>query len=606
MTSAENTRFDKRVDDLEAQLLGLRLTLVRTTVVVYERQAEPDYTTWAEVNAAAQHEPAPVEVRRFADLELLIDPVTRIRKLRHMLSPEGQAEFDDIASRGDVIDIEISCHEKQLGVILSEAPTVAAVGGNRSGKSVAILFWLLRRWILRGGPGRTFGWLSPSCEKRFAQGVYAIAGQKAEGGGFWPDAVMRLPKKGIPTSAKIPVIEMIDGSTIKFVHGAGDGGHLKSENVVDYVLDELGEVDDVSVFSQCKIRVSQTGGSVAAATTLKRGHWTAEEITKRARDEGPDVVYLSEYDLFESPWMTVARILRLFVNHKVITKRQLEDEVLPSADIRAKVLQLAKHNAEALREHFGIETSTSRMMWPEWRDDYIYQSDKRRHSHIYVRRDGESVRLHNITREVMARKWPRQTGEGRSFAVFAGCDFNFRGHAVILELFGEGDDAEEALSKQETWTLLVAEEVYVEGTTLRLAEQLRDQAGQTAIWYDPHGAKGHEARGTALTSDAAMLRRAGHAAAPANGKGQDGKPLRLSQLASSNLLNMLLASERLFVDSTCVGTIDALKNDLAKPDGRRDKQPGKESDERSGYTDSVRYAAWPVFRSIVGLAVSEE
>lgn len=599
MATVENIAVGRRIEAIEASVRNLQLVWVRTTIVVYDRQVEPDYLTVGEVLDAAVNEPEPIELRRIPDLELLIDPITRTRKLRHRQDAAGQAEFDELKSRALLVDIEISCHEAQLDAILSKSLTTAAIGGNRAGKSMILLWWLFRRWMLRGGPGRIFWWISPSIEKRFAQGVYAIAGQLALGGGRWPDALMVLPKKGIPQSARSPRITMLDGSVIDFKHAAHDGGNLKSENVVDIVLDELGEIDDPDNFHQAKIRVSQTGGCVATATTRKRGHWMDDEITKLAQEAGPEVVRMAEFDLFHSPWMTFARIWQLFLNDRTLTRRQLEHEVLPATDKRAKCLELVK-NPKSLREHFGIETAGERLMWSQWRDDFIYSSRHRRHDELHVHRDGAAVRLVNITAAVLARRLPN---EAQSFAAWAGVDFNVRGHAVILEIFGEGSSPEAALANEASWTLLVSDEVQVDGTTTQLAEAIKQRAGVVPVFYDPHGAKGHAARGTGSSTDADAIKLVGLVPRPANGSTfKNGKTTvnHLSQIDSRNVMHGLMQGGRFYVHERCTGVLDAMHNDLAKPDGTIDKRssPDSASDLRSGFSDSVRYGVWPVFKSL--------
>lgn len=595
MATAENIAIARRVDAIDASAAGLQLVHVRTTIVVYGRQEEPRYLTASEVIAAAEREPEPVELRRYHDLDVLIDPVTQARKCKQRLSEAGRAEFDELASRARVVDVIISCHDYQERSILSDKLTTAVVGGNRAGKSMALVWWLFRRWLLRGGAGRVFWWVAPNIEKLFSQGLYAIAGNLARGGGRWPDELMVLPAKGIPTSSKMLRLQMLDGSVIEFKHGAADGGNLKSANVTDIVIDELGEIDKVGNYKQATVRVSQTGGRVATATTRVRGHWMQAEILDRAKTS-PASVGVEDFSLFASPWMTNAAILALFLNDNTLTERQLEDEVLPSDDYRAKCLEIIR-SPHSLREHFGIETQGGRLMWTHWTESLVYSSASKRHATLVV----GGRKLVNITAAVMGSMWPKQHREGRVFPVFAGVDFNVRGHAVVLELFGEGSDVTAAVKNRSSWHVLACDEVQVDGTTLALAQQLKEQAGACAVWHDPHGAKGHAARGSGDSTDADELRRSGHVAAAANGTDQQGRSHRLPELDSRNVLHRLMAEGRFLVHSRCSGLLDAMRNDLAKPDGSMDKRssPNSESDFRSGYSDSARYAVWPLFRDVV-------
>lgn len=599
MSTSENIAVARRVDELEAAVSGLQLVWVRARLIVYGRQDEPDYLTVAEVLDASEADPVPVKLREIDGLELLIDPVSRVRCLRHTLSPEGQAAFDEIKSRARLVDVPITCHEKQVEAIRSNRLTTAAIGGNRSGKSYILLWWLFWRWMLRGGQGRLFWWVSPNIEKIFSQGLYALAGQLARGGGVWPDALMLLPPKGIPTGSKRLRIDMIDGSVIEFKHGAGDGGNLKSANITDMVIDELGEIDKVGNYKQATVRVSQTGGRVAVATTRVRGHWMQEEIIAKAATS-PNTIYLTEFDLFDSPWLTLARIYALFLNFPSLTEKQLEAHVLPAEDKRAACLEVIKDPA-SLREHFGIETQGSRLMWTNWRDDYVYSSDKHRHAELFVSRDGAAVRFVNITEQVLGTMWKRANREGRKFSRWVGVDANVRGHAVIFELFGEGASVAEAVANRKSWTVLVVDEVQVDGTAKQLGAQIEKQAGKSPIYIDPTAAmSGNAARGSGGTTDAAVLRKLGFDVDAANGVAADGKVNHIDQVQSRDAMSQLMADGRLLVHERCTGLLDAMHNDLAKPDGKIDKRSGvnSESDFRSGYSDSCRYGLWPLLRQM--------
>jgi hypothetical protein len=67
-------------------------------------------------------------------------------------------------------------------------------------------------------------------------------------------------------------------------------------------------------------------------------------------------------------------------------------------------------------------------------------------------------------------------------------------------------------------------------------------------------------------------------------------------------MHVLMAGRRYCVHERCVGVIDAMKKDQRLADGRMDKRssPDSDTDLRSGYSDSVRYGAWPVFKFTVG------
>lgn len=606
MATAENIALERRVAKLERRVKDQALLWIRTTIVVCGRAGEPEYSSAEQAIEAAEAEPEVVELRRLPDLEVLIDPLRGTKRVRTALDPGRREAFDRLKQREGVrlLDVEIRCHEAQVGAILSRSPIVAAFGGNRSGKSMILVWWLFRRWLLRGGRHRVFWWVGPDVEKLVAQGVWTIAGDQGLGGGVWPDEVF-AELRACPRSKKNPSLELIDGSVLLFQHanfrGRDAGKNLKSANVTDAVVDELGAIAHEANWHQVQIRVSQTGGAVATSTTRVKDHWSHEEISERAAELGPRVIDVYDVELFANPWMSYARIWKLFLTDKTITRRQLEQQVLPAEDKRGACLALVT-NPKSLREHFGIETARSLMLWPSWEDRLIYSSPHYRHAELVVERDGELHKLKNITAEVLARKWPKQAARGVRWHAWAGVDFNVRGHSVILELFGDGASLEEAIANTNSWTVLVSDEVQIDGTTLDLAQGIRERAGIIPVWYDPHGAPGHASRGTGGdTTDAAILRQTGFPAAPANGVNiKTGSPMQLGQIDSRNVMHALMAEGRLRVHERCVGWIQAMATERAKPDGRADKRssPDSPTDFLSGFTDSGRYGIWPIFKGM--------
>lgn len=604
MATAENIALERRVTRLERRIKDQALLWIRTTLVVYGRVEEPNYSTVEEVVEAAKPEPEVVELYRIEDIEVLVDPIRGTKRVRSQLDPGRREAFDRLKQRPGVrlLDVEIPCHEDQVGPITSSAPRVAAFGGNRAGKSMFLVWWLFRRWLLRGGKRRVFWWVGPDTEKLITQGVWAIAGAFGMGGGAWPDEVFAELKQ-CPRTKKNASLEMIDGSSLLFLHanfrGREAGKNLKSANVTDAVIDEIGAIAHEANYHQVQVRVSQTGGAVATSSTRVKGHWSYEEITERAAELGPAMIEIFDLDLFRNPWMTLARIWQLFLGDKSLSRRALEKQVLPAEDKRAACLEVIT-NPVSLREHFGIETSRSRRLWPSWSDSLIYSSPHHRHPNLVVEREGYGVKLHNITAAILARKWPAQAARGERWHAWLGVDFNVRGHAVVLELFGLGQDHEHAIANSSTWTVLVSEEIQIDGTTEDLGKGIRSRVGILPVWYDPHGAPGHAARGTGTTTDAAILQQLGFPASPANGTNDKGAPLQLSQIDSRNVMHTLMAAGRWRVHERCVGWIQAMGKELAKPDGRVDKRasPDSETDYLSGYTDSGRYGAWPIFRDI--------
>jgi hypothetical protein len=608
MSVAENAALSRRVGRLEGSITNQELVLVRTTIVVCERGDEADYSTTAEIIAAAEivgPNPPVREVKRWVDLELLIDPVTGKRKLRHrQRSPEALAKFEALASAARAIDVEIRCHERQLAAIVSDYPIEAVYGGNRAGKSMALAWWLFRRWMLRGGVGCKFWWIAPTGPKAIEFGAWLIAGHEGLGdGALWPvDVFAGLAR--ISLEAKSPVITLIDGSSIGFLHahhsGRRAGDNLRSANVRDIVVDELTSIHDRKNWQQLIARVSQSGGHILTASTRGSGHWSLELVEGNAATAG-GAIHVSEVDLFHNPWMAYAAIWQMFLNDKTFTEHQIGEIItLPRAE-QADAARARCTRPESLLNHFGVSVEASDRLWTEWTGTIIFDRDQWHDTLTVTDRDGRPKTLRNITAELNATRWPRlRENPPRAWA---GMDFNVIGHAVVFELFGEGRTIAEAFANQASWHVLVTAEVEVQGTTLRLAEKLRATAGSLPMWCDPNGAMiGNDARGTGGSTDVAEVRKAGFHAAPANGYSQpkgDGKASArwLSVADKRNVMHRLMADRRLYVHARCTGLLDALEHD--KP--TKTSGVHSVSDRRSGYSDAAAYGLFPAFAYLLAL-----
>ena len=616
MSVAENAALWRRVDSLEAKVNEHELVLVRTTIVVCERGEEQDYRNTVEAIAAAEvvgPNPPVRELRRFVDLELLIDPVTSVRRLRHRQTSEAKrADFDRRAAAARRIDVEIKCHELQLSAIVSEYPIEAVFGGNRAGKSMALGWWMFRRWMLRGGVGTLFWWIGPTSAKAIEFGAWLLAGREGLGdGALWPLGVFSDLRR-ITLAAKDAIIVMLDGSVLAFHHahhsGKRGGDNLRSANMRDIAVDELTSIHDAKNWQQLVARVSQSGGHILTASTRGSRHWSRELIEGNAAGSG-GAIHITEVDIFHNPWMAYAATWQLFLNDKTFTAHQLDEILALPVDDQAQASRERMTRPESLLNHLGVSVEIDDRLWREWTDDRVrLVADKlERHPEMFVTRDGSAVRLHNITAAMLGQKWP-VLGDAAP-PVWAGVDFNVTGHAVLFELFGEGRTVEQALANQASWRVLVTAEVEVKGITLRLAEKIREvsRSGRTPIWCDPTGAmSGHAARGSAGSTDVAELRQAGFLVSPCNGyspgtASSPPQPRHISRTDTLNVVHRAMVEGRLYVHSRCAGLLDALEND--KP--TKTSGVNSQSDIRSGFSDALRYGIFPVLKHLLTQPVSK-
>lgn len=599
----------KRVEDLEELITTQEVVHVSTTIVVVARGEEPTYLTVPEALEASTRlalAPPLLEVRRFSDLSVLIDPVKGTRKLRHKQSPLRREAYDALAAKARHIDVEIHCHEDQVDAILSDAPIIAVFGGNRAGKTKIEQWWLFRRWLLRGGVSAVFWWVGPDLAKAIKYGAHEIAGPMGQGGGLWPDAIFTHRSK-ITLATKEPMLHMIDGSSLAFMHahhsGNSAGDNLKSANIRDAVVDEINAIGASENWTQVLARVSQSGGSVCTASTRKRGHWSKREIDELVATAGEDVIRTFQVDLFDNPWMAYAAIWKLFLSDGTLTRRQLEADVLQAGDPpgRARALVSKPRSRE---QHFGDEIADGSRLWSEW--DAAAGVVTHGSTPWATDDEGQAARLVDITAQVLR---PHVDGRPPGDS-WAGADFNFIGHSVILKVFGRGASVEQAVAAKSTWSVLVASEVESEGSSLRHGQALAAKLGRDGLVYcDPQGEmQGHAGRTTGSNTDAHEFRHAGLRVYPANGyetraRNSATPPAarQINRSDSINVMHRLMRERRFFVDESCEGVLDALANDKHTKGGGHSA-----SDRRSGYTDAVRYGVWPVFRHLVTQAASIE
>lgn len=609
MTTRENIALARRVADLEDAIGASELLLVRTTLVVVGRGDEPRWAEPGNAIHAADRPPSLVVLERRPDLQLLMHPASGARVLRHDLDASGLLEFDALAGDARLVDVEITCHRKQVPAILATAPTHCTTGGNRSGKSRVLAWWLFRRWMLRGHAASDeglrghvsaalFWWLAPTLNYAYQYGVELLAGPRGRGGGLWPDEVF-ASLRGVSEHDHAPRLDLIDGSTLAFLHGHHSGNsagdNVISANVTDAAIDELARIKSVETYQQVQARVSQSGGRVAIATTRKRGHWLRTEIEDVAADSA-GAVEVSTIDIFDNPWMTRAACWKLLLSDGTYNANTLRG-VLAADDIDAAARDAIKRPRSRM-EHLGLEDSDALLLWPEWRNDYIYPQTGRQ-TRLVVEGDDGPRTLIDITRHVLARQWPREAARGERFDAWAGTDWNVNARAVVMQVFGEPTSAgpssarvASAVANRASWHVLVVGESASTGTTKAHAKALRERHGLMPVWCDPHGARGDEARGSEDSTDIGEFRRAGFPIAPAGGVDRQGRHIHIPRTDSHNVVHHMMAGGRLRVSPECEGLLDALRHEEVTP---KRAAVDSLSDSRSGYTDALKYGLWPMF-----------
>lgn len=587
MTTRENVAIERRVLDLEAQVIGGEPVRVRTTIRLYRRGDEVPCHTIADVRDNAELKPVVVFEASAPDLDVIIEPVTGVHLIR---SGPVDPEFDELAEGVRIVDVPISCHADQVEQILDAVGINATTGGARAGKTRILIWWLFRQWLLRGhgvGPdferAATFWWLREDSLKLYKHAVKWLLD-------LWPPSLFEGSIPGESTQG--PKLHMVGGSVIEFHHmqfsGKLAGINLRSESVDALVVDELSAVNNQEGWRELLNRVAQTGGPIATAYTPSIDHWSNVVIEDAAQDSG-GTIKLRTVDQYQNVWWPRARIYLAYLKDAALTQLQLL-EVLKSADPKATARRLIK-DPRLLAKYFGVKITSGNVLWSEWDADACVVSHPLGVMD-YLEVDGEQ--LPNITALAVGEYFGRQ-GEGIKLA--GGIDFNVNpGSLVVFAVFGD----------MRAPVIYVCDEVLNEGTTGSSATAFAKAYPDLCAHCDPTGAQSyrHKSHGPKSMSNAEEMRLHGLGCRAANGT-KAGSPQHLPQLDSINAMHRLMRhGERglLLVDERCTGVRRALKDMKAKPDGTIYKVSGRNSlsDIVSGPGDALRYGLWPALRESYG------
>lgn len=533
MPSREELSFEKRIKALKQGLDLTEVLHIRTRFLIYERGPED----------------TPVLVEERPDLDLLISPALQIRKLRHKAADKDA--WDREAATARLIDLPITCHAAQYEAISDDTSKVVGVfGGNRAGKTEAIAWWIFRKWLIQGGFGKRFWWISPNW-KQTRIGVQKLCVRRGNSPPIIPPELRTYFPKNERSIDQ--AIHMFDGARIEFHHGNGDGDNLKGYDIEAGVYDELTSIDKIENWRIGKARTMDSRGQVATASTPKQGHWARHEIVARARFS--DDVSHVELTCFDNPWVSKDEIARLI-----------------AADG-------GERDPTVRREYFGEWVADATALWPDWRpDEHIRVGD------VWSPLDINKL---DITEQVARGFWD----SNGTYQYVVGQDFNVNPMtSVICSIFGDPDDPS-------TWGVLVVDEVQTRGNVLNHAAHLEKRYGTgVPIACDSTGALPgtHPSQGAkGSNTNALLLREAGFDCKPCYRR--RGTPANPRVIDSLNLMHRLFRQGRIIVHSRCHALITALDTQEANPDGSIAKQSGALSDRISAPTDALRYLVWALF-----------
>lgn len=515
------------------------------------------------------------------DVETLIDPVSGERVNR-----AADPEWFDREKRENTVHVPVylRCSEKQLPLLTDgDHKVIAALGGNRSGKSTVGVYWIARQWILKGGRGAQFWLLSYQLEQTHVMMEKLILGEFSSGYQSPPalpliDGKPLLARKW-PESLQSAdqTIYMIDGSRFRMHHARYKGGNLKGKSVQGILGDEYTEIRHKENHTIALARLTESRGSLFISTTPMGGHWLKEELVDRVdANAAPDLTYTTLSQL-DNPWVPEDEVQRLI--------RSIGDEVTVRREVHGEWIG----NKGELWKHFDADV------------------------HVV---DGDSYRVEdylpgakNVTKVATLKFWRgpnpytrvRMTHDSRHVA---GQDFNTDFMNMVVGQVYEAPNGVRGL--------FISDEVVLrQATTPKFAQWLAEGRGRRTrmpsypglpIACDPSGGyyAVHQVRSDKnSTTDAKEMARGGFDCRPCHTQRspRTGKitPIHPPLHSSVSLVQKLFRENRLIIHSRCADTIKALLTQEDDGRGRPVKISNTASDRLAGPTDALRYLVWPLF-----------
>lgn len=563
MPSKHDWESSQAIEHLRAVFDTPVILRIVTRILIHGRARKGDPPCWCCGSTQARI----VEERE--DLDLLIDRVTGERRLRSQI--KDQAAYDAIASLAKQVVIPLRCHRHQLKLLLdTKHKIVAALGGNRSGKTTVGVYWLVRMWMLKGGRGATFWWVSPQRAQtmigvaKLAKGEYSDRPQPPA---FPAELVASAPETERSSDQRIV---LIDGSSIALMHASRPtGSNLKGKNVQAIMVDELCEVAHRPNWTVMIARLMDSGGSIFAATTPKGGHWAKEEIVDNQKTSKD--IAVESLSVRDNPWIPKLEVER--------TIKACRDE----NEVRREIDGQWVSDTGNLWIHFHLQNHTV--------DDPSFN----------MLRDRQ-----DITAQACRSHWrggnPYVRGLRTTDAKYVmGQDFNVSPMSTVVgKVFGDP-------AKPETWGIYILDEVqswnsdaWKHGNWLK-SDKVR--AGRVSYANSPISCDStscyttSQIRGSSVhaSSDAKVLADLGFDAR-ACWLSDKGYPQNPRLLDSISLMHKLMREDRILVHGTrCPQLLRALSEQQVRANGLPEKVSHTASDKLSGPIDALRYLCWSLF-----------
>ena len=512
------------------------------------------------------------------DLKLLIDPITKARRLRNKAN--DKARWDELAATAVQHEIKLRCTKDGVATLLDNKTKIIGLGGSaRAGKSQLALSWIARQWMIRGGPGALFWLIGPTVSDAHNLMKKLIFGDGEENNRWSPAVLPTEGETNAPSLAfKWPegqrttdqTIYMVDGSQFALKHA--DAKKIKGVTCQAAVFTEAAEVKNDEVYQQLIGRTVSSGGQVVIESTFKEtNHWTMTQLRRKAYDE--EVVYEKNpkhktvttwQSLFatDNPWLSKEAI--------EIWKQSLTSDVMMK------------------REFLGIAADGDNHLWSDvWNDDIKPT----------VLFDSETYDPGDIGENDITKQACYAFGFKRPHDFIAGQDINvYPMSTLICKVVGNLED-------RESWKLIIYYVYDNNGiTAYEHAKKLKYFRGgmfaNTGIVMDPANCmkNPHKAHtgGRNTTSIAALFAQQGFEVIPA--KGTIFKPSYINVVDSVSATKRMFNAGRIRMERTKTDALQhALENQISHDGYRAYKPAGSSHDRMSSVPDCLRYIIWRGF-----------
>lgn len=216
---------------------------------------------------------------RWPDLDVLMDLEAGRRYFRHL---EDHGAYDEQAALAELdAPMLIRCTPETLELVFSETTWTVGTGASRSGKTQTGAYWMLRQWLLRGGPSVLGAILGFELEQ-----AHIIKDKFCIGEGENPAVCDPRLVLGWPDHIRSPDqhIRMCDGTRMRLQHTKGNGGNISGRSYHFVVWTEIAQTKNPLNYAQVRGRVVSARGKLYGDAVPEPGHWAHRVLVEPSEE----------------------------------------------------------------------------------------------------------------------------------------------------------------------------------------------------------------------------------------------------------------------------------------------------------------------------------